>query len=69
MVFKLDVINLIQSSKTFLTMIAAWSLFHIDGLRVHEYLKEISEGIPKYGSVTVGEMSSTTLNIVSNIKH
>ncbi|MEZ9442536.1 alpha,alpha-phosphotrehalase [Vibrio sp. 10N.222.54.F12] len=61
--FRLDVINLISKQQDFPNDdIGDGRCFYTDGPRVHEYLKEISEAVfQKYGSVTVGEMSSTTL--------
>ncbi|MEZ8283199.1 alpha,alpha-phosphotrehalase [Vibrio splendidus] len=61
--FRLDVINLISKQQDFPSDdIGDGRRFYTDGPRVHEYLKEISEAVfQKYGSVTVGEMSSTTL--------
>lgn len=61
--FRLDVINLISKQQDFTNDdIGDGRRFYTDGPRVHEYLKEISEAVfQKYGSVTVGEMSSTTL--------
>ena len=61
--FRLDVINLISKQQDFLNDdIGDGRRFYTDGPRVHEYLKEISKAVfQKYGSVTVGEMSSTTL--------
>lgn len=61
--FRLDVINLISKQQDFPSDdIGDGRRFYTDGPRVHEYLQEISESVfQKYGSVTVGEMSSTTL--------
>jgi len=61
--FRLDVINLISKQQDFLNDDSGdGRCYYTDGPRVHEYLKEISEAVfQKYGSVTVGEMSSTTL--------
>ncbi|PSW09397.1 alpha,alpha-phosphotrehalase [Photobacterium rosenbergii] len=61
--FRLDVINLISKQQDFPNdNIGDGRRFYTDGPRVHEYLQEISEAVfQKYGSVTVGEMSSTTL--------
>jgi len=61
--FRLDVINLISKQQDFPSDDAGdGRRFYTDGPRVHEYLQEISEAVfQKYGSVTVGEMSSTTL--------
>ena len=61
--FRLDVINLISKQQDFPNdCLGDGRRFYTDGPRVHEYLQEISEAVfQKYGSVTVGEMSSTTL--------
>ncbi len=61
--FRLDVINLISKQQDFPNDDQGdGRRFYTDGPRVHEYLQEISEAVfQKYGSVTVGEMSSTTL--------
>lgn len=61
--FRLDVINLISKQQDFPSDdVGDGSRFYTDGPRVHEYLQEISQTVfQKYGSVTVGEMSSTTL--------
>tara|TARA_Y100001956_G_C4122874_1_gene188453 strand:- start:194 stop:1873 length:1680 start_codon:yes stop_codon:yes gene_type:complete len=61
--FRLDVINLISKQQDFPNdNVGDGRRFYTDGPRVHEYLQEISEAVfQKYGSVTVGEMSSTTL--------
>ncbi|MEZ8824840.1 alpha,alpha-phosphotrehalase [Vibrio amylolyticus] len=62
--FRLDVINLISKQQDYADDDAGdGRRFYTDGPRVHEYLQEISEAVfQKYGSVTVGEMSSTTLD-------
>ncbi|MGF1722505.1 alpha,alpha-phosphotrehalase [Vibrio kyushuensis] len=62
--FRLDVINLISKQQDYASDdIGDGRRFYTDGPRVHEYLQEISEAVfNKYGSVTVGEMSSTTLD-------
>lgn len=61
--FRLDVINLISKQQDFPNDdIGDGRRFYTDGPRVHQYLQEISEDVfQKYGSVTVGEMSSTSL--------
>ncbi|MGY0617246.1 alpha,alpha-phosphotrehalase [Vibrio sp. FJH11] len=61
--FRLDVINLISKQQDFPSDdIGDGRRFYTDGPRVHEYLQEISNAVfQKHGSVTVGEMSSTTL--------
>ncbi|EGU60426.1 trehalose-6-phosphate hydrolase [Vibrio nigripulchritudo ATCC 27043] len=62
--FRLDVINLISKQQDFPSdKEGDGRRFYTDGPRVHKYLQEISESVfQKYGSVTVGEMSSTTLD-------
>ncbi len=61
--FRLDVINLISKQQDFSDDLQGdGRRFYTDGPRVHEFLEEISTSVfQKYGSVTVGEMSSTTL--------
>lgn len=61
--FRLDVINLISKQQDFPNDdIGDGRRFYTDGPKVHQYLQEISEEVfQKYGSLTVGEMSSTTL--------
>ncbi|RJX75226.1 alpha,alpha-phosphotrehalase [Vibrio sinensis] len=61
--FRLDVINLISKQQDFANDTNGdGRRFYTDGPRVHEYLQDISKRVfQKYGSVTVGEMSSTTL--------
>lgn len=61
--FRLDVINLISKQQDFADdEHGDGRRFYTDGPRVHEYLQEISRDVfQRYGSVTVGEMSSTTL--------
>lgn len=60
--FRLDVINLISKDQSFAEDETDGRKFYTDGPRVHEYLQNLSESVfNKYGSVTVGEMSSTTL--------
>lgn len=61
--FRLDVINLISKQQDFPNDdIGDGRRFYTDGPKVHQYLQEISDAVfQKYGSVTVGEMSSTTL--------
>lgn len=67
--FRLDVINLISKDQRFLddfgvTATSDGRKFYTDGPRVHEYLKELAkETFNRYeGSLTVGEMSSTTID-------
>ena len=61
--FRLDVINLISKQQDYQNDYQGdGRRFYTDGPRVHEYLQEISDAVfNKYGSVTVGEMSSTSL--------
>lgn len=61
--FRLDVINLISKQQDFPDDTQGdGRRFYTDGPRVHEYLREISaDTFQQYGSVTVGEMSSTSL--------
>ncbi len=67
--FRLDVINVISKDQRFLddlgdTAISDGRKFYTDGPRIHEYLKELAnETFNRYeGSLTVGEMSSTTID-------
>lgn len=62
--FRLDVINLISKPHEFTNDDSGdGRRFYTDGPKVHQYLQEISDAVfQKYGSVTVGEMSSTTLD-------
>ncbi|GAB6989795.1 alpha,alpha-phosphotrehalase [Paenibacillus pini] len=65
--FRMDVINLISKNPEFPDddgSIAPGDgrRFYTDGPRVHEYIKELNENVfSTYHLVTVGEMSSTTL--------
>jgi trehalose-6-phosphate hydrolase len=61
--FRLDVINLISKQQDYLNDEQGdGRRFYTDGPRVHEYLRDLSDTVfNKYGAVTVGEMSSTTL--------
>lgn len=67
--FRMDVINLISKDQNFPTDTDEGGLairdgrkFYTDGPRVHEYVKELYEKVfEPYQAVTVGEMSSTTL--------
>ncbi|GGJ21920.1 alpha,alpha-phosphotrehalase [Paenibacillus hunanensis] len=66
--FRLDVINLISKDQRFPDdegddlIISDGRRFYTDGPRVHEYIKELYEKVfGPYQLVTVGEMSSTTL--------
>ncbi|MCF6137199.1 alpha,alpha-phosphotrehalase [Pseudalkalibacillus berkeleyi] len=66
--FRLDVINLISKDQRFLSddgTIAPGDgrKYYTDGPRVHEFLQEMNnEVLSKYDVMTVGEMSSTTIN-------
>ncbi|WP_332630841.1 alpha,alpha-phosphotrehalase [Halalkalibacter flavus] len=65
--FRLDVINLISKDQTFPNDDGSVApgdgrKFYTDGPRVHEYLQEMNkEVLSKYDSMTVGEMSSTSI--------
>ncbi|KJD45821.1 alpha,alpha-phosphotrehalase [Paenibacillus terrae] len=65
--FRLDVINLISKDQRFLsddrsTAPGDGRKYYTDGPRVHEYIHELYEKVfRKYNNVTVGEMSSTSL--------
>lgn len=64
--FRMDVINLISKDQRFPDDDGSvppgdGRKFYTDGPRVHEYLKEMNERVFDPGTVTVGEMSSTTL--------
>ncbi len=61
--FRLDVINLISKDQQFPDDQAGdGRRFYTDGPRVHEYLQELSrEAFTPLGTMTVGEMSSTSL--------
>ncbi|MFT7053908.1 MAG: trehalose-6-phosphate hydrolase [Psychromonas sp.] len=61
--FRLDVINLISKQQDYADDYQGdGRRFYTDGPRVHQYLREISDAVfNQYGAVTVGEMSSTTL--------
>jgi len=63
--FRFDVINLISKPKEFIDdNMGDGRRFYTDGPKVHEYLKELNEKtFGKYDDiVTVGEMSSTTID-------
>ncbi|PKG25439.1 alpha,alpha-phosphotrehalase [Niallia nealsonii] len=66
--FRLDVINLISKNQQFPDddgSIAPGDgrKFYTDGPRVHEFIHEMNKEVfSKYDSITVGEMSSTTLD-------
>ncbi len=65
--FRLDVINLISKDQRFPDDDGSVApgdgrKFYTDGPRIHEYLQEMNrEVLAKYDSLTVGEMSSTTI--------
>ncbi|SHG08438.1 alpha,alpha-phosphotrehalase [Ornithinibacillus halophilus] len=61
--FRLDVINLISKNQEFPNDNSGdGRRFYTDGPRVHEYLHEINQAaFSPYNMMTVGEMSSTTL--------
>lgn len=62
--FRLDVINLISKPEKYEDdFIGDGRKFYTDGAKIHQYLKELNENtFGKYNDViTVGEMSSTTL--------
>lgn len=65
--FRLDVVNLISKDQRFpnddgSTAPGDGRKFYTDGPRVHEFLHEMNQKVlSKYDSMTVGEMSSTTI--------
>ncbi|MEK5379764.1 alpha,alpha-phosphotrehalase [Niallia sp. FSL W8-0635] len=65
--FRLDVINLISKNQNFPDDDGSVApgdgrKFYTDGPRVHEFIHEMNQEVfSKYNSMTVGEMSSTTL--------
>lgn len=61
--FRLDVINLISKDQEFPDdFVGDGRRFYTDGPRVHEFIHEMNKEVfSKYDSMTVGEMSSTTL--------
>lgn len=61
--FRLDVINLISKNQEFPNdEIGDGRRFYTDGPRIHEFLQEMNEAVlAPYQLMTVGEMSSTTL--------
>ncbi|MHC8970822.1 alpha,alpha-phosphotrehalase [Priestia aryabhattai] len=73
--FRLDVINLISKDQRFLDddgSIAPGDgrKFYTDGPRVHEYMREMNQEVfSKYDSMTVGEMSSTTVDHCIKYSH
>ena len=66
--FRLDVINLISKDQRFLDddhSVAPGDgrKFYTDGPRVHEFMQEMNEKVfSKYDAMTVGEMSSTSID-------
>ncbi|PTS81344.1 alpha,alpha-phosphotrehalase [Aeromonas sp. HMWF036] len=61
--FRLDVINLISKDQTFPNdEISDGRRFYTDGPRIHEFLQDVSRDVfAPVGAMTVGEMSSTSL--------
>jgi len=61
--FRFDVVNLISKPEVYEDdHIGDGRRFYTDGSRVHEYLKELNkETFGKYECITVGEMSSTSI--------
>ena len=63
--FRFDVVNLISKPDVFEDDFEGdGRRFYIDGIRVHQYLKELcrDSGLNENGMMTVGEMSSTTID-------
>jgi trehalose-6-phosphate hydrolase len=61
--FRLDVINLISKNQQFPEDETDGRKFYTDGPRIHEYLHEMNEKVfSKYDLITVGEMSSTSID-------
>ncbi|MGA9288926.1 MAG: alpha-glucosidase, partial [Anaerobacillus sp.] len=66
--FRLDVINLISKNQKFLNDDGSVApgdgrKFYTDGPRAHEFMNEMNRNVfMKYNSMTVGEMSSTTID-------
>ncbi|UFT99621.1 alpha,alpha-phosphotrehalase [Radiobacillus kanasensis] len=62
--FRLDVINLISKNQEFPNDDSGdGRKFYTDGPRIHEYLHEMNQQVfSKYDMMTVGEMSSTTID-------
>ncbi|CAM3038307.1 alpha,alpha-phosphotrehalase [Paenibacillus sediminis] len=64
--FRLDVINVISKNQDFPddegTVLGDGRKFYTDGPRIHEFLQEMNrEVFSKYDTMTVGEMSSTSI--------
>jgi trehalose-6-phosphate hydrolase len=61
--FRLDVINLISKNQHFPQDHSDGRKFYTDGPRIHEFLHEMNEKVfSHYDIMTVGEMSSTTID-------
>ncbi|MCM3764555.1 alpha,alpha-phosphotrehalase [Neobacillus niacini] len=61
--FRLDVINLISKNQHFPEDDTDGRRFYTDGPRIHEFLHEMNEQVfSKYDLITVGEMSSTSID-------
>lgn len=61
--FRLDVINLISKDQHFPQDESDGRKFYTDGPRIHEFLQEMNEQVfSKYDIMTVGEMSSTSID-------
>lgn len=61
--FRLDVINLISKDQQFPEDHSDGRKFYTDGPRIHEFLHEMNQEVfSKYDIMTVGEMSSTSID-------
>jgi trehalose-6-phosphate hydrolase len=61
--FRLDVINLISKNQQFPEDDSDGRKFYTDGPRIHEFLHEMNQEVfAKYDIMTVGEMSSTSID-------
>lgn len=60
--FRFDVVNLISKAEYLDDDIGDGRRFYTDGPRVHEYLKELVKDSGIDGMITVGEMSSTSID-------
>lgn len=61
--FRLDVINLISKDQRFPQDDSDGRKFYTDGPRIHEFLHEMNQEVfSKYNIMTVGEMSSTSID-------
>ena len=61
--FRLDVINLISKDQQFPQDDSDGRKFYTDGPRIHEFLHEMNQEVfSKYDIMTVGEMSSTSID-------